>query len=175
MIPRVYPSLWCRVAKPLSVFMVAIHTGHKSNHAARLDHSTVCPRSLVLYSDSLWKNMDNTLQTFPCIVRKWNGRKENVKKRQDKSNGLSKVEDTFYQWLQTEARLCSKKIKSKRNKALRISLDSLPDEIHVHSNGNKMLADRKWLKKNYSQLRSNKLIELVWLPWYLKRQLQWHL
>ena len=57
------------------------------------------------------------------------------KKRQNKSNGLSKVEDTFYQWLQTEARLCSKKIKSKRDKALRISRDSLPDEIH--SKGNK--------------------------------------
>ena len=55
------------------------------------------------------------------------------KKRETKAVGKSHLEINFNKWLQQDAQLCSDNIKRKRSKALELSRDSLPDEIHEKS------------------------------------------
>ena len=55
----------------------------------------------------------------------------------EKNNLQKTIESSFSLWLQSEAELCSKEIKQKRLKALNISLNALPREIHMHNAGTK--------------------------------------
>ena len=87
---------------------------------------------LIIHSKKDINNFYINLEAISNLARHIDGSIGYFKKREKKSTGKNVALTTFNQWLQTDAKLCSKVINQKRGKALALSKDSLPDEIHKH-------------------------------------------
>ena len=87
---------------------------------------------LIIHSKKDINNFYINLEAISNLARHIDGSIGYFKKREKKSTGKNVALTTFNQWLQTDAKLCSKVINQKRGKALELSKDSLPDEIHKH-------------------------------------------
>ena len=82
---------------------------------------------LIIHSKKDINNFYINLEAISNLARHIDGSIGYFKKREKKSSGKNVALTTFNQWLQTEAKLCSKVINQKRGKALALSKDSLPD------------------------------------------------
>jgi hypothetical protein len=87
---------------------------------------------LIIHSKKDINNFYINLEAINELARHIDGSIGFFKKGEKKSARKNLPLTTFNQWLQTEAKLCSKEIKQKRKKALELSRDSLPDTIHKH-------------------------------------------
>ena len=79
---------------------------------------------------------------FGVLSTHCEGSIEYFKKRELKSSTKEKkkkVGKSFAIWLQIEARICAKSIEMKKDRALEIAQNSLPDVIHKHSENSKRI------------------------------------
>ena len=87
---------------------------------------------LILHSRKVINNFYINLHAITSLTKKIEESVEFFKKKYTKSFDKDPIMTNLYAWLQNEAKTCSKLIKLKRDKALNLAKDSLPDEIHVH-------------------------------------------
>lgn len=92
---------------------------------------------LIIHSSKNIVNFYINLEAVNTLGNKIAASINYFKKRESLSAGKSLVLTTFNKWLQSDAQQCAKEIKRKRNKALELSKDSLPDEIHKHKDTRK--------------------------------------
>ena len=87
---------------------------------------------LIIHSKKDINNFYINLEAINDLQKHIDGSIKFFKKREKNAAGKDLALTTFNLWLQAEAKLCSKEINQKRRKALELSRDSLPDEIHKH-------------------------------------------
>ena len=108
-------------------------------YAATLTQSEVFfyEEELIIHSQKNLNNFYLNLESINDLCKHIDKSVTYFKKRVEKNNLQKTIESSFSLWLQSEAELCSKEIKQKRLKALNISLNALPREIHMHNAGTK--------------------------------------
>jgi hypothetical protein len=97
---------------------------------------------LLIHSKKDINNFYINLEAINELAKHIDGSISYFKKRETQSKGKNLAITTFNLWLQADAQLCSKEIKQKRRKALDLSRDSLPDEIHKHVDEGKIRTKR---------------------------------
>ena len=89
-------------------------------------------QELILHSRKDINNFYINLHAITSLTKKIEDSIAFFKKKYTKSFDKDPIMTNLYAWLKNEAKVCSKLIKLKRDKALKLARDSLPDEIHVH-------------------------------------------
>ena len=89
-------------------------------------------QDLILHSSKDINNFYINLHAITSLIKTIEKSIEFFKKKYTKAFDRDPIVTNLYAWLQKEAKTCSKLIKLKRDKALKLAKNSLPDVIHVH-------------------------------------------
>ena len=89
-------------------------------------------QDLILHSSKDINNFYINLHAITSLIKTIEKSIEFFKKKYTKAFDRDPIVTNLYAWLQKEAKTCSKLIKLKRDKALILAKNSLPDVIHVH-------------------------------------------